>query len=137
MPVPQGLGPVDRLRVLSEKVETLGPQAWEKLLSVNSNIHPVAEFEVPEVRIEGGGRAFLKGVYQLTAEIAEAVPLFTVPVSCRAKAKTDPICTIISGATGLIIVGRLALSTSGVAACSSSLPTNSFILLDGVSWNIT
>jgi hypothetical protein len=111
--------------------------AWTALTSVSASLSAIAEGEAPDVRTEGGGtRAFLRGLYEVTAEIAANKPLFTVPLAFRPKkAIFIPALVILGGAT--FTGQRFKVQTSGVVESDIALTKSTDLLLDGINWNLT
>jgi hypothetical protein len=111
----------------------LVPGAWTTLESVNASLKAVASFATPEVRVEqNGARAYLCGVYEVTAEIITGAALFTVPLAMRPKTKTDyGAQTIVPAAAN-----QMSIATTGVVL-SATLPKDAFLLLEGVNWRLT
>src|ERR1019366_2888025 len=111
----------------------LVPGAWTTLESVNASLKAAASFATPEVRVEqNGARAYLCGVYEVTAEIITGAALFTVPLAMRPKTKTDyGAQTIVPAAAN-----QMSIATTGVVL-SATLPKDAFLLLEGVNWRLT
>lgn len=127
-----------RLTALEVWIRTYGSGvgAWTKLETVNASLKAASTNE-PEVRIEeNGARAYLRGAYEATAEIAANAALFTVPSICRPIETTRPsVRTISSAATPVSIYGTLP--TTGVMAAPLAVPEGGFIWLDGANWSLT
>lgn len=109
--------------------QPLNTGLWQVLESVNASLKAFG-MSTPEVRREGG-RAFLKGVYEVTAEIATEKALFTVPF--HPLAAEQPPATFVAEA-GKIEPTFLSISTAGVVICGQALPKGCRIHFGGVSW---
>jgi hypothetical protein len=127
-----------RLTALEVWIRTYGSGVgpWTELETVNASLKPLAEWEAPEVRQEqDGARAFLKGVYENTAELAVGAKLFTVPVAFRPKAKVA--CIIGVDVSGVFKTYPCPVTTAGVVELREALKEKLFIYLDGANWNLT
>jgi len=109
--------------------QPLNTGLWQVLESVNASLKAFG-MSTPEVRREGG-RAFLKGAYEVTAEIATEKALFTVPF--HPLAAEQPPATFVAEA-GKIEPTFLSISTAGVVICGQALPKGCRIHFGGVSW---
>jgi hypothetical protein len=124
-----------QIKKLEAEVNALKVGAWLALEEVSANLKVVAGWEEPHVRVEGNGaRAYLKGIYEATAEITIGTQLFKVPAGTRPPTRVGPTVSFETATSGAC---RLPVTSAGVVTAAVTLVKGSFIYLDGASWNLT
>lgn len=112
------------------------PGPWNALEAVSASLKPLANAETPMVRIEASGaRAFLRGAYEATAEIAGGTMVFKVPALYRPRNEVFPSATIFTSAAN--VATRWRIKTNGEVELNVTVKSTGILFLDGLSWNLT
>lgn len=112
------------------------PGPWNALEAVSASLKPLANAETPMVRIEAfGTRAFLRGVYEATAEITAGTVVFKVPALYRPRNEVFPSATIFTSAAN--VATRWRIKTNGEVELNVTVKSTGNLFLDGLSWNLT